>query len=294
MKVAAGTADGGVKLSGPVKLPTSAISPSKSKTLGAGVGGGLILGLGLGFLAEYLDGTVKDARDLARALPSVPILAVVPRPQATTKKKKTWRRRSRGANGRTLFPEGAVEQAYETAAVAIAAQERDHQLNSIVVVAAPEEPAVTQAIGLARGDDQHRPDRGARGCEPTRAESAGEAGPGRPRSRRCRERAELRWFPSIRTRVCAFIGSGLDPQKHLPPLPDLHEALDYVSKAADVAVLCADPVLTYSDAMVLAGETSGTVLVARTRHTTRLALQQSLDRLTKVRSDVIGVILDNG
>ena len=191
-----------------------------------------------------------------------------------------------------MLPGGAVEQAYETAAIAIAAQEREHEINS-VVVAAPDKLAGTQAMGLAAamtstGRTVLLVDASPRGrtlseklVAPDRGLAGAVDGQSHPVA------------VADNPRLLA-LGAGIDPHSHLPALPELRKALDHIDAAADVAVLSAEPVLTFSDALVLAGETSGTVLVARTRRTTRLSLQQSLDRLTKVRADVIGVILDDG
>jgi capsular polysaccharide biosynthesis protein/Mrp family chromosome partitioning ATPase len=288
-KIAEGTADGGVHLVGPTKTPTKPFAPSKTKTVGVGGVAGLIVGLGLGFLVEYLDGTVKDSRDLLRAIPSVPLLAVVPGPKGRRRKNK---RAKRGDSERALFRDGAAEQAYETAAISIAAQEGDHPITSIVV-ASPEATAAPQAIGLAvamtsLGRTVVLVDASPRAntlSEKLVDADRGLAGAVTGQSRVVQTPSNTRLF---------VVGAGQDPQSHLPPVPEVRQALSHIGQSAELTVLSADPILTYSDAMILASETSGTVLVARTRRTTRRSLEQALDRLTKVQADVIGVILDDG
>ena len=288
LKITAGTANGGVSLVGPVKLPTKPFAPSKTKTVGLGLAAGLVLGVGLGLLVEYLDGSVKDARDLARTLPTVPLLAVVPKPKG----RSGSRRSRRAAPDRALVRDGAAEQAYETAAIAIGAQDHDHEVTSLVV-AGPDTSAAGQAIGLAvamtsLGRSVVLVDASPRGhtlpeklVQPDRGLAA--------------VVADCSHIVKVPTNPRLFVlGSGQDPQPHLPPVPELRKALAHLEAAAEVTVLSADPVLTYSDSMILTSETSGTVLVARTRRTTRRSLQDAVDRLSKVQGDVIGVILDDG
>jgi capsular polysaccharide biosynthesis protein/Mrp family chromosome partitioning ATPase len=290
LRIAAGTATGGVSAVGPVKLPTTPSAPSKTKTVGLGFVAGLVLGIGLALLVEYLDGSVKDARDLARTLPTVPILAVVPKPKGRGKRK--FSRRKRGDADRTLVRDAAAEQAYETAAIAIAAQEREGEITSLVI-AGPEKPAPAQAIGLAvamtnLGGTVVLVDASPRGhtlsdklVQPDRGLAAAVAD--------CSRIVKVPSNPRL-----FVLGSGQDPQSHLPPAPELRRAIAHLGAAAQVSVLSADPVVTYSDAMILARETSGTILVARNRRTTRRSLQDAVDRLAKVQADVIGVILDEG
>ena len=256
LEIAVGTANGGVSVVGPVKLPTTPSAPSKTKTVGLGLAAGLVLGIGLGLLVEYLDGSVKDARDLARTLPSVPLLAVVPKPKG----RKGSRRSKRAKSDRSLVRDGAAEQAYETAAIAIGAQDHDHEVTSLVV-AGPDKSAAAQAIGLAvamtsLGRSVVLVDASPRGhtlpeklVQPDRGLAAAVAD--------CSHIVKVPTNPRL-----FVLGSGQDPQPHLPPVPELRKALEHLEAAAEVTVLSADPVLTYSDSMVLTSETSGTVLVA--------------------------------
>jgi capsular polysaccharide biosynthesis protein len=291
LKVAAGAPDSGVKSVGPTKVPTTESSPSKTKTLGLGLAAGLVLGLGLAFVVEYADGSVKDARDLERALPGVPVLAVVP------KSKRRGRRRSRRETRRG-GPEWvgrrdpAVEQAYDTAAFAIVAREAQGAPTA-VVVAAPETQAGVQAVLLASAmtHTSHSVvlvDGSPRGR--TLPDDIGPADLGLVGAADGRSRP----MPSTLNGSLSILSSGKDPQPQLPARADLTRALDNLRKFADIVVISAEPVLTYGDVMLLGSETSGAVLIARRRKTTRRSLQQSLERLSNVHAELIGVILDEG
>ncbi len=58
-------------------VPSSPTHPSLRQDLGAGLAAGLLLGVGLGLLLQFLDRSIKSADELERIL-GIPVLAVVP------------------------------------------------------------------------------------------------------------------------------------------------------------------------------------------------------------------------
>jgi uncharacterized protein involved in exopolysaccharide biosynthesis len=70
-----------LKIMSAATLPTQKSGPGRMKLLGAGIGGGLFLGLFLAVLRQFLDRRVRY-RETAERLLEVPVLAVVPETRA--------------------------------------------------------------------------------------------------------------------------------------------------------------------------------------------------------------------
>jgi tyrosine-protein kinase Etk/Wzc len=66
-----------IQIVDPAITPGAPISPDKPKNLTFGFLVGCLLGIGLAFLQEYLDDTIKDAEEAKRAI-GLPLLAVIP------------------------------------------------------------------------------------------------------------------------------------------------------------------------------------------------------------------------
>jgi non-specific protein-tyrosine kinase len=69
----------------------------------------------------------------------------------------------------------------------------------------------------------------------------------------------------------------------------MQTVLDRLEEAFDVVIVDSPPVLPVSDALLLAVQVQGTVVVARMGATTRAALRRAVQSLTGVGADVLGV-----
>ena len=86
----------------------------------------------------------------------------------------------------------------------------------------------------------------------------------------------------------------------LPPNPAellgsrrMKETLAALLKKADVLLFDAPPVLAVTDALVLAVQTDGVLLVVKAGGTTREHVQQAKDRLERVNARIVGAVLNN-
>lgn len=86
----------------PASAPSSAASPRPLQTLVLAGVLGLLLGIGLAYLRDYLDDVVRHEGKLGKALGGMPVLGRIPR----------RRRRERRAPAGTETPESATSQAY--------------------------------------------------------------------------------------------------------------------------------------------------------------------------------------
>ena len=69
---------GGAQLVTRSEVPVSKVSPTPLRSGLVALAVGLFLGVGLAFLLEYLDDSLKTKDELARAVPAVPVLGVIP------------------------------------------------------------------------------------------------------------------------------------------------------------------------------------------------------------------------
>jgi Mrp family chromosome partitioning ATPase len=70
------------------------------------------------------------------------------------------------------------------------------------------------------------------------------------------------------------------------------QILDKLDKVSDVMVIDSPPVLTVSDATILAAAMDGVILVVKPGTTKLGAFQRALDQLRSVKAHVIGVVLN--
>src|SRR2546429_774176 len=75
--ISAGLRSADIQIIGPAMVPTSPARPAKAKNITLAFLVGLVGGIGLALLREYLDNTVKSPDDI-EALARLPSLAVVP------------------------------------------------------------------------------------------------------------------------------------------------------------------------------------------------------------------------
>ncbi|MHB1854293.1 MAG: Wzz/FepE/Etk N-terminal domain-containing protein, partial [Acidimicrobiales bacterium] len=78
LQVNTALANGGAQVVTPAVAPTSPSSPRPKRDAAIAVAVGLILGVGIAFLLEYLDDSIRHQDDLRRLVPDLPVLVAVP------------------------------------------------------------------------------------------------------------------------------------------------------------------------------------------------------------------------
>ena len=90
------------------------------------------------------------------------------------------------------------------------------------------------------------------------------------------------------------------PCGHVPPNPNemlgsdkMGQVIDLLAQQYEFVLFDSPPLLTVSDAMVLAQRVEGVLLVVRGGFTTKASLRNTVEHLRKANTDIMGVVLND-
>lgn len=283
------------------------ISPNKKVNLILGMLMGLGVGIGVTFLREYLDTSVRRIEDL-QAL-GIPILGAIPRFESLVK--DDFDAMSAGVNGRGegepkkltlithLRPKSPVSEAYRTLRTNLHFAESNEKLHTYLVTSAgPGDGKSTTIANLAvvislQGTRTLLVDSDLRrpilhklfGLEKQRGLSN-----------------VLIGQMTLEETIQKTDIKNLDvlPSGILPPNPAeilgskrMQELVAEVKAQYDLVLFDAPPLIPVTDAAVLSQQLDGVLLVAKAAQTHRAALERVVELLHNVRTRVLGVLLNN-
>ncbi|MGI8755001.1 MAG: polysaccharide biosynthesis tyrosine autokinase [Acidimicrobiales bacterium] len=283
--------NGGAQLVSPAMPPRTPISPTPKRNVALGVLVGLILGVGLAFLADQLDESIKDRDDLERILGDLPVLGVIP-------KVAGWRNRSEPRLVSTAMPNSSAAEAYRTLRTAIRFIGIKRPMRTIQITSpSAGEGKTTTTANLAVALTRAGHTATMVSCDLRR-----------PRIHAFFGVAEEVGFTSVLLGtplatalipVPDYDGLSILPSGPLPPIPSellssdqVGEILSALESHSETVVIDCAPVLPVTDAVVLSARVDGTVLVVTAGVTTRKQLRQSLTLLRQVDAPVVGVVLN--
>lgn len=251
---------------------------------------GLLIGIGIALLMEYLDDTIKTAQDIAQSL-SLPALATIARV------------RGMRDYGRALFaynnPKAPIAEAYRMLRTNVQFSSLDKPMNTLLVTSTNpgEGKSVTAAnLGVVFAQagkrvilidsDLRRPTQqklfntdNARGLTTLLLDDQPDVS------------SVVRQTPVNNLRL---ITSG-----PIPPSPSeilgsqrMEALTKYLKTQADILIFDSPPVLAVTDSSVLASRMSGAILVVDSGATRRQAALQAVQALRNVGCDVLGVVLN--
>jgi capsular exopolysaccharide synthesis family protein len=290
----------------PAEIPVAPSRPRKALNLLAGCLAGLLGGVGLAFLFEYLDTNIKNTREVEMLL-RVPALGVVP---------------SRAMFERMLARQNALEAGEpRTTPFALVANselpsvfaEAFRNLRTSILYSTPERPPKTLMVTSLQPED------GKTSLVTNLAITLAQLG-GSPvilidadmRRPMVHKVLNLGSTPGLSTYLTGqadleqvIVPSGIPnlfviPAGRVPVNPAellasarLREMLDVLGQRFAYVVFDTGPMFGVSDAMILAGQLEGTVLVLRHGRASRDAAQRAVRSLVGVRARLLGVILND-
>lgn len=293
LEVQAALTSGGVELVNEAALPPSPEQPKPIRNGLVALLAGLMVGLGLACLLEYLDDAVHTRDDLARTVASIPVLGVIP---AVTDRRST-------GGGRELVagsdPDSPAAEAYRTlrTAVQMLGVERPLRTLEITSPALGEGKTTTVAnlaVVMARSGQRVV----VVDCDLRRPALHEHFG----LSNRCGVTSVLAGEVELADTLqpvdtypnLTLLASGPNP-------PNPSELLGSTATSSllfelqsnfDVVLVDAPPVLPVTDATLLAAWVDATVLVASADRTSRRQLSDSVDVLRRADAPLAGTVLN--
>ena len=292
LQVDAALKTGGAQLVTPASTPTEPVEPKPVRTGAVALVLGLMLGIGLAFLFDYLDESIKAKEDVERAAPGVPVLGFIPAVAG-------WKDREETRLVSLSDASSPASEAYRSLRTSVQFLGLDRPLKAILMTSpgAGEGKTTTLAnlaVALARAGQQvivvccdlRRPRIheffGLSNATGLTSVMLGEA----PLS--------VALQPVRGTTKLRLLASG-----PLPPNPSellaserAVEMFESLRRQADIVLIDAPPVLPVTDAAVLSARVDATLLVATANVTTRKALARAVEVLNHVDAPLVGTVLN--
>ncbi|MGB8474394.1 MAG: polysaccharide biosynthesis tyrosine autokinase [Candidatus Acidiferrum sp.] len=309
VNISAALQSSNIRVVDPAMIPTSPARPAKARNIALAFLVGLVGGIGLALMREYLDNTVKTPDDV-ETLARLPSLAVVPQ-FAAANGNGTRKRRLQGisTNGHEKrielvaqhLPKSQMSEAFRALRTSLLLSQPGRPPQVILVTSAlPREGKTTAAANLAvtlaqLGDrtvlvdaDLRKPGVGRLlnlGTGKYAGLSSYLAGV---------SSLELVTVPHPIVPNLAAIPTG-----PLPPNPAdllssnrLAEAIAELRTKFKFIVIDSPPVMAATDAVILSVQTDGVLLVVRSGDTPKEAFTRTRDLLTSVKCHILGVVLN--
>jgi capsular exopolysaccharide synthesis family protein len=298
-----------IRVVDPAMIPSTPTRPAKARNVALAFLVGLVGGIGLALLREYLDNTVKTPDDI-ETLARLPSLAVVPQFAGTNgHARRAGLLQGASSNGHEKrielvaqhLPKSQMSEAFRALRTSILLSQADHPPQVILVTSAlPREGKTTAAANLAvtlaqLGDRTVLVDADLR-----------KPGVGRLLNLGSGKYAGLSSYlagvssldlvsvphPAIPNLVAI-------PTGPLPPNPadllsshKLAEAIAELRTKFKFIVIDSPPIMAATDAVILSVQTDGVLLVVRSGETPKEAFTRTRDLLNSVKCRILGVVLN--
>src|SRR6266403_1476229 len=307
--ISAGLRSSNIRVVDPAMVPTYPARPAKTRNIALSFVIGLVGGIGLALLREYMDNTVKSPDDI-EALVRLPSLAVVPAfSESNGDRSRSKLLKGASTNGHDQrielvaqhLPKSQMSEAFRALRTSLLLSQADHPPQVILVTSAlPREGKTTAAANLAvtlaqLGDKTVLVDADLR-----------KPGVGRLLNLGTDKYAGLSsYLAGVSTLDLVTVPHPLIPNLAaiptgpLPPNPadllsshKLSEAIAELRKEYKFIVIDSPPVMAATDAVILSVHADGVLLVVRSGETPKAAFSRTRDLLNSVKSHILGVVLN--
>jgi polysaccharide biosynthesis transport protein len=292
LQLAGSIQTGGAQLVSQAQAPDEPVRPTPLRNAALALVLGALLGVGIAFLLEHLDDTVKDKDDLERSTEGLTALALVPTVS-------TWKDRSKPYVVSLREPTSPASEAYRSLRTSVQFLGLDKPLRLIQLTSAnPGEGKSTTlsnlAVSLARAGQ-----RVAVVCCDLR----------RPRIHEFFELDNSIGFTSVLLGqrslsdalqpVPAEPGVTLLASGPIPPNPSellsssrAREVFGLLAAQFDVVLIDTPPVLPVTDGLIISSLVDATILVATAKRSTRKDTHRAMEVLRQVDAPLVGAVLN--
>jgi succinoglycan biosynthesis transport protein ExoP len=301
-----------IRIVDPAMVPSTPSRPAKARNVALALVVGLVGGIGLALMREYMDNTVKTPDDI-ETLSRLPSLAVVPLFEATNGNGASGKRSTKLLPGSSSsghqrmelvaqhLPKSQMSEAFRALRTSLLLSRADHPPQVILVTSAlPREGKTTAAANLAvtlaqLGDKTIVVDADLR-----------KPGVGRLLNMTGGNYAGLSSYLAGASSLDLVIvphpiipNLAAIPTGPLPPNPadllsshKVAEAIAELRKRFKFIVIDSPPVMAATDAVILSVQTDGVLLVVRSGETPKEAFSRTRDLLVSVKCNILGVVLN--
>jgi succinoglycan biosynthesis transport protein ExoP len=308
--LAAGLKSSNIRFVDPAMIPSTPSRPAKSRNIALSFLVGLVGGIGLALLREYLDNTVKTPDDI-ETLARLPSLAVVPtftdENGSSTRRGRLLRGASSNGHENRIelvaqhLPKSQMSEAFRALRTALLLSQAERPPQVVLVTSAlPREGKTTAAANLAvtlaqLGDrtllidaDLRKPGVG-RLLNLTDGKYAG-------LSSYLAGVSSLELVAVPHPTIPNLVAIPTGP---LPPNPadllsshKLADAIQQLRGQYKFIVIDSPPIMAATDAVILSVQADGVLLVVRSGETPKEAFTRARDLLTSVKCRLLGVVLN--
>jgi capsular exopolysaccharide synthesis family protein len=309
--ISAGLRSSNLRIVDPALIPSAPSRPNKTRNILLSILIGLIGGIGLAVLREYLDNTVKTPDDIER-MAHLPSLAVVPALNGSNGKRRS--RISKLLNAPVVtakegraelishnMPQSQMSEAFRALRTSLLLSQADHPPQVILLTSAlPREGKTTAAVNLAvtlaqLGDRTLLVDADLRKPGINRALSLVDG----KHAGLSSYLAGVSTLDLITVPHPAIANLEAIPTGPIPPNPaDLLSSRRLTELIAELrtrykfVVIDSPPIMAATDAVILSVLVDGVLLVVRSGETPKEAFTRTRDLLVGVKSHMLGVVLN--
>jgi polysaccharide biosynthesis transport protein len=306
-QISSGLKSSNIRIVDPAIVPSGAARPAKTRNIALAFLVGLVGGIGLALLREYLDNTVKTPDDI-ETLARLPSLAVVPAfGGGAVKRSGLLKGSSENGFDKRIelvaqhLPKSQTSEAFRALRTALLLSQPDHPPQVILVTSAlPREGKTTAAANLAvtlaqLGDKTVLLDADLRKPGVGRLLNLGSGKYAGMSS----YLAGVSSLDLVTVPHPAIPNLAAIPTGPLPPNPadllsshKLAEAIAELRTKYKFIVIDSPPIMAATDAVILSVQADGVLLVVRSGETPKEAFTRTRDLLLSVKCHLLGVVLN--